>query len=247
MTSRAEVLTPTGTALATMTTRSLPSELVDAAPAIATRQKRNGRRSTKPWAGRSVDRARAMRLSKLEHAIFRSLRSPLEIGKHLRDIRNEGLYAERGHKTFERYGRERFGFSRSHTYRLIDYAEMQDALSPFGDMLPSEGVARALLPLKGDPEKIHDILTHARKATGTKRALTARDVRAEAVRLLGPRALDVSNAQGTTQPVEPTPRHTLVSELRDLWGRTIEANIITFGVIDELIDLLNQLRNRAAG
>jgi hypothetical protein len=70
------------------------------------------------------------------------------IGRELREIRDAGLYKV-GYTTFEAYLAERWGFSRSRAYRLIDAAVVAEAVSPIGD-IPNERQARELAPLLRD-------------------------------------------------------------------------------------------------
>lgn len=67
-----------------------------------------------------------------------------EGGYGLRELRDRRLYRS-SHKTFEQYCKDRFGFGRAHSYRLIDAANVVDNLSPISEMSP---IRRQILPTK---------------------------------------------------------------------------------------------------
>lgn len=58
-------------------------------------------------------------------------------GLALAKIRDEKLYREAGHKTFEKYCKDRWGFSRKRAYQLIDAASLAGFLSTNVDILPT--------------------------------------------------------------------------------------------------------------
>lgn len=66
-----------------------------------------------------------------------------EAGKALTELRDRRLYRST-HKTFEQYCRERFGFQRAHSYRLIDAAGVVENLASI-EMSPNR---RQILPTK---------------------------------------------------------------------------------------------------
>lgn len=66
-----------------------------------------------------------------------------EAGSSLRELRDRRLYRDT-HKTFEQYCRERFGFQRAHSYRLIDAAGVFENLASI-EMSPNR---RQILPTK---------------------------------------------------------------------------------------------------
>ncbi|MEM5838778.1 hypothetical protein AAHH59_10810, partial [Pediococcus acidilactici] len=57
-----------------------------------------------------------------------------EAGVALRELRDTRLYRST-HRTFEEYCRERFGFRRSHSYQMIDAANVVENLSAIGGQL----------------------------------------------------------------------------------------------------------------
>ncbi len=72
--------------------------------------------------------ATSRRLTELETQIQRNVSA---IGLALREIRDRRLYRET-HPTFESYLEKRWGYSRSHGYRLINHA-IEAQMSPGGD------------------------------------------------------------------------------------------------------------------
>jgi hypothetical protein len=83
------------------------------------------------------DEAASKRLAELETQIQRN---GLEIGLALLEIRDLRLYRAT-HGTFEAYLKERWGYSRSHGYRLISHA-IEVQMSPGGDKPKSERETR---------------------------------------------------------------------------------------------------------
>lgn len=109
------------------------------------------------------------------------------IGSALTVIRDEKLYRESGHKTFEEYCKQRWGFSRAHAYRQIEAAKVTEVLSPMGDKI-SERQARELAPLKDRPEDAKAAYDAAVKATNGKP--TAKAVKAEVAKVTTPKPVE---------------------------------------------------------
>lgn len=93
------------------------------------------------------------RRAELETTIERGLQTFVDVGLALMEIRDARLYrADYG--TFEEYCRERWGWTRRHTNRLIASAEVVDNLGPIGPILPStESQARPLAALPPDLQR----------------------------------------------------------------------------------------------
>lgn len=88
------------------------------------------------------------RLIELETLIDSQRRCFYQIGKALKQIRDERLYRELMFDSFEAYLKNRWEMSRSQAYRLIEAARVIDNLSPIGDILPeNEAQLRALVNL----------------------------------------------------------------------------------------------------
>jgi hypothetical protein len=70
-------------------------------------------------------------------------------GLALAKIRDEKLYREAGYKAFEKYCKDRWGFSRKRAYQLIDAASLAGFLSTNVDILPAN--ESQIRPLVGRP------------------------------------------------------------------------------------------------
>lgn len=88
------------------------------------------------------------RLSALEGIIDKSQRSFYELGRALKEIRDNRLYRTAAFNTFDEYAKKRWAIGKSHAYRLIEASNVIDNLSPIGDILPEkESHVRPLVPL----------------------------------------------------------------------------------------------------
>jgi len=88
------------------------------------------------------------RLTLLENLIARNQGHFYEIGKALKEIRDNRLYKQILYETFEAYTRARWDMGKSQAYRLIDSYKVVNNLSPIGDILPSnESQTRPLVQL----------------------------------------------------------------------------------------------------
>jgi hypothetical protein len=89
----------------------------------------------------------------LDAALERRRNAGVEAGRELEAIRLERLYESRGYSSFDAYLQREWNtqgrkLDRSTAYRLMDWARVEEALSPIGGELPpSEAVARELAPL----------------------------------------------------------------------------------------------------
>lgn len=118
-------------------------------------------------------------LESLETVIERGLSSFVEVGTALMQIREERLYRA-SHDTFENYCRERWGFGRDRGEQLIRAAEVVTLMPTIVGIpaIANEAQARALGPVRNEPEKMVQALTSAAEAAGG--TPTAADI-AEAV------------------------------------------------------------------
>jgi phage N-6-adenine-methyltransferase len=117
--------------------------------------------------------AEAVRLADLEAVVERGVAAFVEVGQALLAIHDERLYRAT-HATFEDYCRERWGFSRSRGYRLIDGARVAELVSPMGD-IPNERQARELVPLLERPDELVEVVLELRAKHGER--VTAAKVR----------------------------------------------------------------------
>jgi hypothetical protein len=128
-------------------------------------------------AGQRLSEAESVRLAELEEVVDRSVQTSLKAGAALREIQADRLYRQ-SHATFEDYARDRYGFEKSHTYRLIQAAHVIEVLSPRGDAPSAEKHARDLVPLLAEPERMAAVWRAATStAAAASRKVTAEDVR----------------------------------------------------------------------
>ncbi len=128
-----------------------------------------------------------------ERTIARGLRSFLEVGLALKEIRDNRLYRQH-YSTFEEYCARRWDFSRPRAYELVAASEVVADLSAMADigLLPeSERQARPLTRLKDPAERRRAWHTAVRTAEAEGRAVTARDAEEAVWRL---------NGNGQTEP-----------------------------------------------
>lgn len=96
-----------------------------------------------------VERAK---LENLEIVINQHRAAVLQVAYALRTIHAERLYRAT-HESFDAYVAARFDFKRAHAYRLIDFADVSDNVSPAGDdPQPNERQARELAKLPAEQQ-----------------------------------------------------------------------------------------------
>lgn len=116
------------------------------------------------------------RLVACETVISRALSTFVDIGRALTEIRDGRLYKKNGYKSFESYCRERWGFQRDYSDRLIGAARVVDVVTPIGGTLPAtESQARPLTKLP--PKKQISAWTEV-VGTAPEGRVTARHVEA---------------------------------------------------------------------
>ena len=79
--------------------------------------------------------AQQSRLDECEAKIATGWQTFVEVGAALTEIRDGELYRAK-YKDFEEYCRDRWGYGRTHAYRLMDAAGVIRDLSPIGDRVP---------------------------------------------------------------------------------------------------------------
>jgi len=106
------------------------------------------------------------RLQRLEDVIERGLKTFLEVGQALAEIRDQRLYKAH-YTTFDQYLRERWRqrLSRSYASRLIQAAQVV-ALLPVGNRPTTERVARELVPLADQPDVLREVWDEVRAMYG---------------------------------------------------------------------------------
>lgn len=93
-------------------------------------------------------------LARAEQTIRRGLKTFIEVGEALLEIRDGRLYRAT-HATFEAYCAERWGLSRRHGNRLIEAFKVARILGPAGPT--SERQARELAPLLPSPDRMREV------------------------------------------------------------------------------------------
>jgi hypothetical protein len=94
------------------------------------------------------------RLVELEQAVDRGLQTFVEVGQSLAEIRDRKLYRA-SYDTFERYCRERWGFTRQRARQFIDAAAVTTVVVKAGLPAPAnEAQASELVPLRERPDEL---------------------------------------------------------------------------------------------
>lgn len=174
-------------------------------------------------------------------------RGLLEAGHSLAAIRHGQLY-KATHSSFDDYCRKRWGWTRRHADRTIGAAEIVDQLRPMGLTLESERQARALAPLRDDPEAMAEVMvevTAAAEAAGTK--VTAKQI-ADAVEARtvedGETVVEV-DGEGIVLPdpdLVPTPEAPPIVK-PDLGGGVSHPARYSSAILDRFEVLIRQLWN----
>jgi len=95
-------------------------------------------------------------LDELEKVIERGKQTFMEVGEALLSIKERRLYREAGFDTFDAYCRKRWGFGKRRANQVLAAAEV-------GTMVPglNERQARALAPIRHDPELMREVVEQA--------------------------------------------------------------------------------------
>lgn len=127
-------------------------------------------------------------LLKREAIIEAGLATFIEVGQALLGIRDERQYEAIGFESFEDYCRGRFDFSARRARQLISAAEIGTQV-PVSD----ERQARALAPLKDEPQQMEQALERAtQRASAGDRPVKADDVRQAVAEVLPPKPVNGS-------------------------------------------------------
>jgi hypothetical protein len=119
------------------------------------------------------------RLAQLEAVIGRGLKSFIEVGLAMKEIRDSKLYRQQ-HRTFGDYCRKRWGLSRIHAHRLIQAAGVSTDLLPIGNnhLLTCEAQARELVRLSPEKRrKVWATVTAPKRFGAGRHAPTAEQIR----------------------------------------------------------------------
>jgi hypothetical protein len=143
-----------------------------------------------------------LRLTELEPVVERGLRSYIDAGRALREIRDSRLYRVE-FSSFPPYLRQRFNLSIAHATHMIEAAQIAEALSRETVEPPAtEAQARQLLPIRDDPTAMAEVLTDLRERHGEK--LTAPLVRAAVEDRLAQREPPVELDETTSESIRPS-------------------------------------------
>lgn len=113
-------------------------------------------------------------LEQLETRIERGIKTFVDVGMALAEIRERKLYRAT-HATFEDYCRERWGMARSTAYQFMDAAEVVENVRNCGQILPlNEAQAR---PLTSLPSDVQPLVWQVAVETAPDGKVTARHVK----------------------------------------------------------------------
>jgi hypothetical protein len=168
--------------------------------------------SAAPEASTDLTAAETDRLVELEQAVDRGLQTFVEVGQALAEIRERKLYRA-SHDTFERYCRERWGFTRQRALQFIDAAAVTTVVVKAGLPAPThEAQARELVPLRKRPDELEtawrDTLIVANAAGRSPWAELVRQNVIEVQHRDHPSAPTQACAAAHRAPDEPTPADT---------------------------------------
>ena len=114
------------------------------------------------------------RLNSLEDTIQRGLSTFADVGNALKEIRESRLYRE-DYVNFEDYCRERWGFSKRHSNRLIEASTVVAEVGPIGPLPVTESQTRELSKLK-EPEVMRETWQEITETVPRKK-ITAKVIR----------------------------------------------------------------------
>ena len=165
-----------------------------------------------PEASTDLTAAETDRLVELEQAVDRGLQTFVEVGQALAEIRERKLYRA-SHDTFERYCRERWGFTRQRALQFINAAAVTTVVVKAGLPAPTnEAQARELVPLRKRPDELEtawrDTLIVATAAGRSPWAQLVRQNVIEARHRDHPSSPTQARAAAHRAPDEPTPADT---------------------------------------
>ena len=148
-----------------------------------------------------VDRASMIptALAEQEYIIERGMHSFIELGMALKKIRVGKLYTDE-FSTFEDYCRERWGWTRQHSNRLIAGAEVATKLEPMGSKIQiTERLIRPIVDLEWNQQK--KVFEEAVK-TAPDGKLTAKHVAKVKAEIIGGKT---QTPKSTTQAADSIP------------------------------------------
>lgn len=133
------------------------------------------------------------KLARCEAVIESGLRTFVEVGEALMEIRDSRLYRD-GFGTFEDYCQERWSLKRQRAYEIMDAAAV---VSEISDTPPDrEAHAAALAPLRDEPEKLREAWAEAQQRADTN----GHKVTAQAVREV---VAEIKPRPSASRPLDP--------------------------------------------
>lgn len=144
--------------------------------------------ATAPAADAAMTPAAKRHLKALEGRIERGIRTFVEVGLALLEIRDKQLF-RLTHTSFEAYCGDRWGMDRQRAYQLMTSAEVVQVLPPNSGIV-NEAQARELVPLLNASPAL--VLVAAERIREVKEPLTAATVRGITKALIG----DVADGNG---------------------------------------------------
>lgn len=124
-------------------------------------------KSLSPTVNLSYDEARAL-TSEIRDAVD-------NVWDLLKQAHAGNAWSALSYPTWEEYVKQEFQMGRSQSYRMLDYANIREALSPNGDTMPTEFQARPLVQLEKPAQQRKAWKAAVKNAGG---APTAKDVQA---------------------------------------------------------------------
>lgn len=160
------------------------------------------------------------RLEQHELIIEQGLKSFVEVGQALMEIRDDKLYID-ADNTFEAYCDRRWNFTRGRAYQLIDAATVVKAVSTIVDIAPAnEAQARVLtkLPTEKLQNKVWEkAVETAPKNDAGKPQITAAHVQAVADKISPPKPKKTRKAKAAKPATDDGPRRKNGKIIGNVW------------------------------
>ncbi|HCO02541.1 MAG TPA: hypothetical protein DIT48_04100 [Actinobacteria bacterium] len=131
-------------------------------------------------------------MEELESRIERGLITFVEVGLALLEIRDRQLYREAGFGTFDGYCRERWEWSVTRAYQLMDAATVAKALTPTVPTVPNGGIVSTTVDIPATESQARELVPVLREGVrprwprcGSRSARAGTSPPPPSVRLLG--------------------------------------------------------------
>ena len=167
-------------------------------------------------------------LDRLETIIENGRQTFVEVGTALTEIRDRKLY-RRDYNTFEAYCQEKWGWKKSHAYRMIDAVELTSSLPPaVAQHVTTEATARELsnVPPADRVQTIQKIIASGAPVTAVSIKATPPTPRAENTAGMGQTVSPIGdkNIQATSVPKQESDSigFPIPDEILPIWRRAQE-------------------------